>query len=82
LCRFRGVGIDLILQPIAEPVEVALVDGELLARFDLDVRREREDMELAHARGSELADQLYRLAHLVFRELHQDGGADRADIGG
>jgi hypothetical protein len=74
------IGVDMALQPVAEPVEVALIDRMLLPRFDLDVRCEGKDMQLALACRGQPRLEFGRLPRLLLGELHQHRCVDAVDL--
>jgi hypothetical protein len=45
-----GVRAHPIFEPELKPIQIALVDGEFVERFKLDVRLVREDVEFAGRR--------------------------------
>ena len=73
LAGLGGIGVDRALQPVAEPVEIALIGGELLAGLGLDMRRVWEDMHLGQPGGRKLAEQFEREPRFMFGQLHQQG---------
>src|SRR5690242_2693157 len=80
LLNLVNAGVLIPLEPVAKPVHVALIDGQVVSRLDLDVRLVRIDVDICPTTTHQGDRVIERHPILLLGELEQNRGAYSVDL--